>query len=131
MKVDDRNTSPDASFVRQSVTLHRASVAASQADVLVASFRPGFDFEIVDVQAFANGVTATASYMVKIGATNALAAATTPTADTRGSAALHATAANRRGTASEDINLHVTTNGTGAFADLSVIVTFRSSRLRP
>lgn len=130
MKIDERNTDRGASFVRQSVTLHRAAVGANQADGLVASFAPGFDFEIVDVQHFANNVTATANYMVKIGTTNALAGATVPVADTRGSAALHGTAANRKGKAADAINLHVTTNGTGAFADLSVIVTFRSSKLR-
>jgi hypothetical protein len=128
--IQDRDIHADANIARVPLTFHKDDVAISQADVKVASFKPGYDFEIVGVQHFAAGVAANASYMVKIGATNALDAAAVPVAATRGDATLHATRANRQGTEADEINLHVTTDGTGTLTDLSVIVLIRPRGLR-
>ena len=121
----DRNIDPDADFARHEISLGANDVAISQTDILQDAHQPGFPFEIVSVEHFADGVTAAADYMVKIGTTDALAAVTVPVADTRGNATLHATRANLLGTATGVINLHATTDGSGLFVDLRVRVIYK------
>lgn len=105
----------------QVITLAVQSVGISESDTLFDSFVPGNKFDVLSVQHFAEAVTATASYTVKIG-TAAATSATTPTADTRGDATLTASV---RGTATDALNLHCTTDGTGAFTGLKVKVRVR------
>lgn len=123
--VTDRHFEKDASFIRETIVLGTPAVAISQADVLFDSFKPGFAFEIESIEHFAEAVTAAASYDVKIGTTTALTAAEVPVAATREDAVLHATEANIRGTATEEINLHCTTDGSGLLTGLKVKVTIR------
>ena len=96
---------------------------------LFDSFVPGYAFEIVDVQHFAEEVIATASCIVKIAARDAVSAIT-PTSGARGTATLSTTPANVVGTAAEAINLHCTTNATGLLEGLKVHVTIRPQGLR-
>lgn len=128
--IQDRDVHQQANVAKEYITLGRGTVAANQADVKVDSFKPGYAFEIVSVQEFGSAVTATATYDLKIGTTSALSGARTPVANTRGDATLSATAANKRGTAAQELNLHVTTNGTGAFSNLSVRVGIRPRGMR-
>ncbi len=123
----DRDIKNDAKVALRHISFARSAVPASQAALLIGSFQPGYAFEIVSVQHLAKTVTATASYQLKIGTTNATSA-TTPTAATRGNATL--TAGALQGDEDDVINLHATTNGSGAFADLEVIVTIRPLGLR-
>jgi hypothetical protein len=126
MILDDANISKGAGVARLPVTFHKDDVAISQADAKVAAFKPGFAFEIVGVQHFAAGVVAAASYVVKIGATAAISA-TTPAAGARGDATLAAAVS---GGAGSEINLHVTTDGTGTLTDLTVVVLIRPTATR-
>lgn len=103
------------------------TVGSDEDDTLFDSIKPGYHFEVVAVEHFAEAVTDTADYMVKIGTTDALAGRETPDADTRADATLHATEANRRGGPSDEINLHVTTNASGAFTGLKVKVTVKAA----
>lgn len=127
MLIDEKNIARDSVLALRHIDLIAPSVAANKADTLVDSVVPGYPFEIVKVQHFADTVTATASYNVKIGATAALNAAAVPVAATRGDATLGTAL---RGDADDAINLHATTNATGAFANLRVRVTIRPTGLR-
>lgn len=125
MPITDRNVDQGADFAQHQIVLGARDIPISQSDVLMDSFLPGFPFEIVAVQHFADAITAAATYMVKVVAVDALAAETAPTAVTRGDATLHATVANRRGGATDPINLHMTSDGTGVMTDLKVRVVFQ------
>lgn len=120
MTIRDENVSRGAAVARETITLGRDDVAANQAAVLVDAYRPGFPFRIVDVQHFAGGVGPNASYDVRINAATALNAAAVPAAGARGNAVLAASESALTGDADDVINLHVTTDGTGSLADLSV-----------
>jgi len=125
MPVTERHFKKDAGFIRQTIALGSPSVPISQADVLHDAYKPGFAFKIVAIEHFAESVTAAADYDVKIGTTSALAAAEVPTADAREDAVLNATAANLNGSATDVINLHCTTDGSGLLVGLKVKVTIR------
>jgi len=123
--VVDRHIDPDADFAQHTVLLGAKDVAISQTDILQDAFLPGFPFEIVAVEHFATDQVNTITYMVKIGTTDALAGETGVTDLTRGDATLHATRANVLGSATDVINLHATSDGSGTFTGLKVRVTFK------
>lgn len=103
-------------------------VGASESDSLVGAFKPGFAFEIEDVQAFAFDVTAQASVDVKIGTTSALDSAIDldDAGDaTRVDGTLSGTAANLQGDGDDVVNVHVTTDGSGAVEGGVIYVTLR------
>lgn len=127
MRTELENLRAADPIAQQVITLGCKDVAISQADVLQDAFQPGYAFEIVGVEHFTDNIAATASYLVKIGTTNAISAAT-PTADTRGDATLVAGAV--LGSATDVINLHATTDGSGTFTDLRVRVTIRPQGMR-
>jgi len=128
MPITDRNVDQGAAFAQHEVVLGARDIPISQADVLIDAFVPGFPFEITSVQHFADAIVAAATYMVKVAAVDALAAETAPTAVTRGDATLHATLANRRGGATDPINLHMTSDGSGLMTDLKVRVVFQRQK---
>lgn len=130
MITQDQDLAESAGVAREYITLRPVNVAASAAGTKIAAVKPGYAFEIVGVQHFVGTVTATASYDVKIGTTSALSAAAVPVAATRGDAALGATTAARKGTADDEINLHATTDASGALSDVQVIVVIRPQGLR-
>lgn len=115
----------DSPILEKDLVLEANDVGNSESDALLDSIKPGFAFKIKSIQVFAEAVTATADYMVKIGSTDAMSSRETPTAATRGDATLHGTEDNLIGTDSEEINLHATTDGTGTFTGLKVKVTIR------
>lgn len=111
MKVQDQDIDTGAAVAQETVVFSRDQVPANQNAALVGSFVPGYAFEIVGVQQLTSGSSGTTKTVdVKIGTTSALAAAVTPTAGTRASASLHATASRRKGTSSSAINVHATTS---------------------
>jgi len=126
MAVKDNNVSPTAKFVRECIPFPIVT-ATSQTDVRAGSVVPGFPFEIVKVSAYASAVTGTISCNVKIGATSALASTITPVATGSGivDGSLSSTLANRRGSATDAINVHYTTDNSGAATNLRVTVWIR------
>jgi hypothetical protein len=78
----------------------------------------------VAVSDFARTVTATISYVIKIGSRVALSA-TTPVAATETARTLSTTLANLRGTSSEAITIELTTNASGAAVNLAVLLQIR------
>ena len=114
---------------KEHITLSVDDVPISQANVLFDSFKPGYAFEILAVQHYAEAVTAAADYDIDIEAVSALAAHEVPTAVTREDAVLATAVAARRGSATDAINLRVTTDGSGLFTGLKVKVTLRKHPL--
>jgi hypothetical protein len=110
---------------RREILLFVDDVPISQANVLFDSFKPGYAFEVLAVQHYAEAITAAADYDVDIGAVSCLAAHEVPTAVTREDAVLATAKSARRGTAAEALNLRVTTDGSGLFTGLKVRVTIR------
>lgn len=121
MAVTDIRVHRDAKLNWKAVSFPLVS-ATSQTALKEGSFSPGFAFEIMRVEVYAKTVTATISVDVKIGSTSALASAVTPVADTATAATLSTTLTSRRGTSSEAVNLHYTSNGTGAVTKCTVYV---------
>lgn len=124
MAVKDTNIKKDAKVARECLELSLLS-AVSQTGKKVDGVTPGFAFEIVRVEANALTVTATITADVKIGATSALASAVTPVAETPTAATLATTDAARRGSATDTIFLHYTSDGTGAVTNAKVRVWIR------
>ncbi len=125
MPVTERHFEKDAAFLRKTIMLAVQAVGNSETDTLFDSFKPGYRFKILAIEHYAEGVTAAADYNIKIGTVSALAAVEVPTAATREDAVLNATAANLNGSATDVINLHSTTDGSGDFTGLKVKVTIR------
>jgi hypothetical protein len=99
--------------------------AISQADVLAYKFIPGHAFEIVGVEGWARTEAGVVTADVKIEAVTSLAAVIAFATATRVVATLAATLAARRGSASNAINVHFTTDGTGALTNGFVTVRYR------
>lgn len=125
MAVQDQNVYKTASFARECIRLVMGSTSVSQADVEFDEVTPGFAFEIVRVEAYATAVTATASVTVKIGTTAALASAITPVAGTATAGTLATATADRRGSATDVIRGHYTTNGSGVVTNGRIAVWIR------
>lgn len=81
---------------------------------------------VEDVQVFARGVVATASVDLKKGGTSILTGPVTPVAGTVVAGALVAADATKRFGPGDQLNVVVTTNGTGTITDLAVNVRVRS-----
>lgn len=128
MRVVDKKVDKDAAIAEKLIPFAIDDVGNSEADTLLGAFNPGYDFEIIGVQAFAASATAGASVDVKIATTSALSAALDLDADANGAradAVLSGTLASVRGLSTEDINVHVTTDGTGTVEGLVVYVLIR------
>lgn len=99
--------------------------AVSQAGVKAASIKPGYAFEIVGVDVYALGVTAIISADAKISGVSVLTGVVTPVAATIVPGTLVSSVAGRRGSATDTIDVHYTTNGTGAATQFLVIVRYK------
>jgi hypothetical protein len=107
------------------LTMPIGTSAVSQTDLEVDELRPGFNFEIVKVEVHATSVTATASVNVLIGSTTALASVITPTTANVVQGTLATSKAARRGSATENIVVQYTTNGSGVIVNGKVRVWIR------
>lgn len=125
MAVKDRNVLTTASIAKECVLLTAPATATSQADLEVDEVVPGFAFQVVRVEVHATAVTATISATVKIGTTSVLASAITPVAGAATAGTLSSTLANLRGSSTDAIRLHYTSNGTGAATALKARVWIR------
>lgn len=127
MPVKAKHMDPTEDIHKRVVTLGPVDVPISQADVEFDQFTPGYAFEILGVEVYSIATTASSDVMVKIGSTDALAAAVAdPAAKTPVAATLHATEANVRGSATDVIGLFVTTDGSGDNTGLRARVTYRA-----
>ncbi len=108
---------------RRVLTVHRESVSAAQTNVLIYAFSPPVDVTLEEVQVFCRGVTATASVEVRADAVSLLSAPATPLANTIATPVL----ASNSVTASEELRVHVTTNGSGTITDLTVTLLIASA----
>jgi hypothetical protein len=101
------------------------TTAVSQTGQLVGAFTPGYKFQITKVSVFASGVTATASVDVQIAGTTALASVVTPVAGTETVGTLATALTAKRGSATQQLQVKLTTNASGAATNLLVTVQFR------
>lgn len=125
MAIKDTNVMVGAAFAKECIVMELGASAISQAALLTDSCIPGFAFEIVKVEVMATAVTATISVDVQINGVTALNAAVVPVANVPTAGVLALTAAARRGTKLEAIQLKYTSNGTGAATNLRVRVWIR------
>jgi hypothetical protein len=128
--VKDKHVDKAANVAREVVLLSAITVAASAANVLFDTFMPGYDFEVLAVEGFAEDVTGTVTFDIDIGSTSVLNADAVPTADTRVAGVLSTTLADRQGTSAEILNLRATTGGGEAITNLKVKVTIRPRGLK-
>lgn len=126
MPVTEHHMKPSDDIHKRVVTLGPTDVGNSQADVEFDEFAPGYAFEVVRAEVYAIAATASADADVKIGGTSCLAAVVAdPSAKTRVVPTLATALASRRGSASDAITLHATTDGGGDFTGLRARVTYR------
>lgn len=120
MGVTDQNipAGPDARFAWQPINFYVPAVAISQTDELIYKHVPGFAFEVVDFQIHVSDQIDTASLMLKKGTTDVLSAALTPVDADQVNGALVLTLA-RFGTETDELNVHVTTDGSGEITDIN------------
>lgn len=128
----DRNVHAKAAFARRYVVAYAAAVPAGQGGLLVGArvpfaglaLRPFVKgWRVESVQAFCTARTVTASLDVLIGAVSVLVNALTPFAGSVVSVPVRADRATAKPT--DQLNVRVTTDGTGTITDLWVAVTIR------
>lgn len=129
MAVKDRNISPSAFVARDCILLTAPATATSQTGLEVDEMVPGFDFQVVRVEIHATAVTAIISADVKIGTTSVLSSAVTPVANAATEGTLSSTLANIRGSSTDAIRLHYTSDGSGAATALKARVWIRPQPL--
>lgn len=99
--------------------------AVAQADKAAWSWKPGYAFEIEDVQVYCLSTTVTVSADVKIGTVSALSAAKAFVAATLAAATLNATESKRYGDSDDAINVHYTSDADGALVNGFVTLVIR------
>lgn len=125
MAITDRKVHPDAHLADKVYQAVRDTVAASQTDLKIGVHRPGYRFRVVGVEVFCSALTGTVSVDVKIGTVSVLTAVITPSAAARVAGTLAAALASLVGSATEDINVEVTTAGASSLDDAIVTVVYR------
>lgn len=125
MAVKTINVLPSAVIAHECLTLELGATATSQTDLEKDSVVVGFPFQVVRVEVYAKTVTATIALMVRKGSTNILSGAVTPVADTPTAGTLSTTLATIRGSATDDLNVIYTSNGTGQAVNARVRVWVR------
>jgi hypothetical protein len=123
MSVRDSNMDSAGRSARKQLVVPIVT-AISLSGVVVWKFTPGYAFRLTACRDFARGVTATISYVVKIGTRTAVASVT-PVAATDTLRTLSTTLANLRGTSTEAITIELTTDGSGAATNLAVHLEIR------
>jgi hypothetical protein len=108
---------------RRVVTVHRASVANSESDTEIFEFDPPEDLTLDEVQVYCTASAATASVDVKEAGVSVLSAAATPSAGS----VVKPTVSDSAISSSNNVTVHVTTDGTGTIADLTVTLLFKAA----
>ena len=129
MAVKDRNVSPASNIGVKAIRLAIGTTATGQTAKVPDAVTPGFDFQVVRVEANALTVTATISFDVLIGSTSCLASAITPVPATPTAGTLSTTLANRKGSSTAILKAAYTSNGTGAATNGFVTVWIRPQHM--
>jgi len=128
MSFSDRNVHKDAEVAVKMLVV-AIPTAVSQSDVVAYSHTPGFDFEILSVKSYCRVKAGTVTGQVKVGTGSVLQAAAVFTTATEVNAPLVASRAGRRGTRTQAINVHFTTDGTGALTNGFLTIRYRKRHL--
>lgn len=113
MAVKDVNLSPTAHAAKACVTMPVGSTATGQTALEVGSVVPGYNFEVVRVEAYCTDMTATATVNVLIETASCMTGAITMVDATPVAGTLATSVASRRGSATDALNLVYTTDGSG------------------
>lgn len=125
MAVTDKKMDVNANTAREQIDFSIIT-AVSQAGVLFGANTPGYRFQVVKVAAFAVTVTATITVDVQIGGVSVLTGPITPVAGTEVAGTLTSTLANLRPSGTNNqLQVKLTTNGSGAATNLTVFVWIR------
>lgn len=125
MSVTDLKMAKGAFSAKHTLSFPISTTAVSQTALLAGARTPGAKFQITGVSVFATAVTATITVDVQIGGVSVLTGQITPVAGTEVIGTLVATQATLRGSASSQIQVKYTSNGTGAGTNLTVQVQVR------
>jgi hypothetical protein len=117
MAVTDTKIHPNAKIALHLVTLSYGTTAISQTAKVPDSCIPGFNFEVVKVEANALTVTATITVDCLIGSTSCLTGAITPVAATPTAGTLTTAVTTRRGLSTDTLKAAYTSNGSGAMTN--------------
>lgn len=123
--ISDYKMAPKGLAARHTVAFP-ITTAVSQAAVLFGAHTPGVRYQVTKVTVFATAVTATISVDVQIGGVSVLTGLVTPVAGTEVAGTLVATQATlRASSATSQLQVKLTTNGSGAATNLVVHVQLR------
>lgn len=125
MSVTDAKMHPKAKTNLKPVVVP-ITTAINQTDTKALGLIPGFKFEVERVEVWASAVTATISVDVKIGTVSVLTGVITPVAGAATLGTLVSVRDTKRGSATSQLNVEYTTNGTGAATNLRVTVWLRA-----
>ena len=101
------------------------TTAISQTSILFGAQTPGVRYQVTKVSAFSTAVTASVAVDVQLNGVSVLTGAITPVAGTEVAGTLVSTLASLRGKSTDQIQIKLTTNGTGAATNLVVYVQVR------
>lgn len=136
MAVHEKRMHPYALLMRRHIPFYVASVGISQSAVLFGACIPygslavgqqywgTHGWQVESVQATCSAIVATAQIDVLIGAVSVLTGLLTPLQGNRGLGTL-VSPLSRRGRLTDQLNMRVTTNGTGTLTNLLVVVIIR------
>jgi hypothetical protein len=124
MAVKDSKIAADAKVAIERLVIPIIT-AVSITDLIAFAFVPGHPFEIVGAQCYARTEAGTVTADVKIQTVSALNAVMAFATGSRVDAVLATALASRRGSATDAINVHFTTDGTGALTNGFVVVSYR------
>lgn len=129
MLVTDEKIDKDAAVGREKITVP-VETAVSLTDAEILEIVPGFAFEVVSIESYCRTKAGAVSAEVKVGGNAATATGVTFTAATRVANSLSATYANKRGSETDTLTVEITTDGTGALTNGSIVITIRPQNMR-
>jgi len=129
MPTKDRHIDKDSNVAKQIIVIPLVT-AISQTSVVAFSYLPGYAFKLLRVRSYCRIKAGTLTAQPKISTRACTAAAVVFTTATEVNAALSATAANNKGSASEVITLEYTSDGSGVLTNGVVILEIRPTGLR-
>lgn len=133
MLITDEKIDKDAALAKHVLVVPVAS-DTNLTDVPVFSCRPGFNFEVVDVQSSCRAKVGTVTAKVVVGVAGDLRDATPPFAFTAGPFSTNETVAphvqDRRGSSGDNLQVALTTDATGSLTGGFVTITIRPRAMR-
>ncbi len=108
---------------RRILTVHRSAVGSNESGTEIFEFDPAENLTIEEIQVYCTATTATASVEVKEAGVSVLTAAATPVAGSVVKPAISDASLS----ASNNLTVHVTTNGSGTITDLTVTLLLKAA----